>query len=81
MFFSGEFRCPINVLIHKRKQKMSNEGMNKEKWLGLFQEIGLNEKTMSQWHHEFESRYPNEHQSFLEWLSISADEIKSIRSS
>ena len=58
---------------------MSNEGMNKEKWVLLFREIGLDEATMRQWHQAFETRYPNEHQSFLEWLNISDDEIQKIR--
>ena len=58
---------------------MSNEGMTKEKWVLLFREIGLDEATMRQWHQAFETRYPNEHQSFLEWLKIPEDEIDRIR--
>ncbi len=58
---------------------MSNEVMDKEKWVLLFREIGLDEATMVQWHREFESRYPEGHQSFLEWLNISEDEIRHIR--
>jgi hypothetical protein len=58
---------------------MSNEGMNKEKWVLLFRQIGLDEATMIKWHKAFESRYPNGHQSFLEWLQISEDEIGRIR--
>ena len=58
---------------------MSNEVMNKEKWVLLFKEIGLDEATMIQWHKEFETRYPDGHQSFLEWLNISEDEIRRIR--
>jgi len=34
---------------------------------------------MAQWHREFESRYPEGHQSFLEWLNISENEIRHIR--
>ena len=58
---------------------MSNEVMNKEKWVLLFKEIGLDEATMTQWHREFEARYPDGHQSFLEWLNIEANEISHIR--
>jgi len=58
---------------------MSNQVMDKEKWVLLFQEIGLDEATMAQWHREFESRYPEGHQSFLEWLNISENEIRHIR--
>ena len=59
---------------------MSNETMNKEQWVVLFRTVGLDDKTMTRWHHEFEARYPDGHQSFLEWLGISEEEIKSIRS-
>ncbi len=58
---------------------MSNEVMNKEKWVLLFKEIGLDEATMTQWHREFETRYPKGHQSFLEWLNIDENEIRHIR--
>ena len=58
---------------------MSNEVMNKEKWVLLFKEIGLDEATMTQWHQAFESRYPEGHQSFLEWLHIDENEIRHIR--
>ena len=58
---------------------MGNEVMNKEKWVLLFKEIGLDDSTMNQWHREFESRYPDGHQSFLEWLNIDASEISHIR--
>ena len=58
---------------------MSDEGMSKEKWVLLFREIGLDEATMVKWHRAFETRYPDGHQSFLEWLSIGEDEIGRIR--
>ena len=58
---------------------MSNANMNKEKWVLLFREIGLDDEAMRAWHQAFETRYPGEHQSFLEWLGISSDEIKVIR--
>lgn len=53
--------------------------MNKEKWVLLFKEIGLDEATMKQWHRAFETRYPDGHQSFLEWLNIDETEIRQIR--
>ena len=58
---------------------MSNEVMNKEKWVLLFREIGLDEASMTQWHQAFETRYPDGHQSFLEWLNIEESEILRIR--
>lgn len=58
---------------------MANEVMDKEKWVLLFREIGLDDATMTQWHQAFESRYPDGHQAFLQWLDIPADEIERIR--
>ena len=58
---------------------MSNEVMDKDKWVLLFREIGLDEATMVKWHRAFETRFPEGHQSFLEWLNIEADEISRIR--
>jgi hypothetical protein len=58
---------------------MSSEVMDKDKWVLLFKEIGLDEETMVQWHRAFETRFPEGHQSFLEWLNIEADEIRHIR--
>jgi hypothetical protein len=58
---------------------MSSEYMDKDKWVLLFREIGLDEATMVKWHQAFETRYPNEHQSFLEWLRIPGNEIAQIR--
>ncbi|MGD2119890.1 MAG: hypothetical protein PVG66_16145 [Chromatiales bacterium] len=58
---------------------MSKATMNKEQWVTLFREIGLDEATMTQWHREFENRYPDAHESFLQWLDIAPDEIRLIR--
>ena len=58
---------------------MANEVMDKEKWVLLFREIGLDDATMTQWHQAFESRYPDGHQAFLQWLNIPAQEIERIR--
>ena len=58
---------------------MSTEVMNKAKWVLLFEEIGLDQAAMTQWHRAFEARYPDGHQAFLEWLNIGENEIRRIR--
>ena len=58
---------------------MNTEVMDKEKWVQLFREIGLDDETMIRWHQLFESSYPGGHQSFLEWLNIPVEEIGRIR--
>ncbi|AGA89328.1 hypothetical protein Thimo_0470 [Thioflavicoccus mobilis 8321] len=58
---------------------MSDPMMTKQDWIALFRENGLDEATMTRWHRLFEARHPAAHQSFLEWLGIPADEIRTIR--
>ncbi len=58
---------------------MSSNSMNKENWVSLFRAIGLDDAAMLKWHQEFEKGFPNDHQAFLEWLSIPAEEIIRIR--
>ena len=53
--------------------------MNKDKWVEVFRAIGMSDEMMLEWHKEFESRFPDEHDAFLKWLKISDSEIESIR--
>lgn len=53
--------------------------MTTEQWKGLFREIGLSDDDMKKWHGIFESKYPDAHQGFLEWLGLDAATIKKIR--
>ena len=56
-----------------------NNGMNVEDWVELFTDIGITQDMMHSWHDLFESRHPEAHQSFLEWLGIPPDRIAEIR--
>lgn len=53
--------------------------VTKKEWVALFDEIGLNDKQKMQWHKLFETRHPEAHQGFLEWLGIAQKEIEEIR--
>jgi len=57
---------------------MSNV-MTVDQWVELFREIGLDDATMRRWHELFEERYPEGHQSFLEWLGLPEERIAGIR--
>ncbi len=48
-------------------------------WVAMFEEIGLDETQMHRWHKVFETRHPDAHQGFLEWLGLSREEIDRIR--
>ena len=50
-----------------------------DQWVELFSAIGLTEPQMHEWHVEFERRYPDGHQGFLEWLQLPAERIAGIR--
>jgi hypothetical protein len=59
---------------------MKSNYVNKENWVKLFRDIGLNDETMEQWHKKFEEQNPEGHKEFLEWLNIPDSEITEIRS-
>ena len=56
-----------------------SKNVSKNEWVDMFREIGLTEEDMMNWHRIFESRHPEAHQAFLQWLVIQADEIADIR--
>ena len=53
--------------------------MNKARWMSLLRAAGLDKEGMQRWHREFERRFPQSHQEFLEGLGIPAKEIQDIR--
>ena len=53
--------------------------VTKEKFTAVLRAFGFTEEDMRRLHTEFESSAPNEHQEFLEFLHIPADEIRTIR--
>lgn len=53
--------------------------MTKEKWVSIMHAAGFGEEDMRRWHKQFEQQAPEEHQQFLEYLQIPADEIGTIR--
>ena len=53
--------------------------VTKQKWVEIMGAAGFSEKQMRRWHYEFEKSAPAEHQEFLEFLHIPANEVKQIR--
>ncbi len=51
-----------------------------DQWVAMFRAIGLDEGTMKQWHTLFETRHPDAHQAFLEWLGLPPKDVDRIRS-
>ncbi len=67
------------VRILERNALGKAKMITKEKWVSIMSGCGLTAEQMNRWHAEFERAAPAEHQEFLEFLHISAAEIKSIR--
>jgi MerR family transcriptional regulator, thiopeptide resistance regulator len=70
-------RAILRLLGHKSLRR--NQMITKDKWVAIMKGCGLTEAQMHAWHVEFERSAPDEHQEFLEFLHIQADEIRKIR--
>ena len=53
--------------------------VTKDKWVEVMRAAGLTDEQMHRWHKEFEKAAPSEHQEFLEFLHIPAEEVARIR--
>jgi DNA-binding transcriptional MerR regulator len=74
-----EHQRAIARLLRGTNQIRRNSVVTKEKWTAIMRAAGFSEQDMRRWHKEFEKSAPQEHQEFLEFLHIPAEEIKSIR--
>ena len=70
-------RAILRLLGHKSFRR--NQMVTKDKWVSIMRGCGFTEAQMQAWHVEFERSAPDEHQEFLEFLHIPADEIRRIR--
>ena len=53
--------------------------MDVKSWIELFEVVGIDKAGRQRWHEEFERRYPEGHQSFLEWLGLDKAHIDEVR--
>ena len=67
----------LKLMEHKalRKAKV----ITKQKWVSIMKGCGFSNEQMNLWHAEFERSAPEEHQEFLEFLHIPAEEVATIR--
>ncbi|HBY61829.1 MAG TPA: MerR family transcriptional regulator [Solibacterales bacterium] len=68
----------LRLLRHKRSLDRRKD-MTKDKWVAIMKAAGFTEADMHRWHAEFEKAAPEDHQEFLEYLHIPAQEIGGIR--
>jgi DNA-binding transcriptional MerR regulator len=74
----GHQRAILRLLERSRSFRRI-EMITKDKWVAVMRAAGFTEDDMHRWHREFEKAAPGEHQEFLEFLHIPADEITTIR--
>ena len=73
----GHQRAILKLLQSRALER--TEMVTKEKWVSIMKAAGFSEADMHRWHTEFERSAPAEHQEFLEFLHIPADEVAAIR--
>jgi len=69
----------IARLLHDTDKLRRFPMVTKEKWVEVMRSAGFSDEDMRRWHAQFEKSAPGEHQEFLEFLHIPAQEIESIR--
>ncbi len=69
----------IAALLQQSGQFRRTKMVTKEKLVSVMRAAGLSEDDMHRFHAEFEKSAPEEHQEFLEFLHIPAEEARSIR--
>lgn len=57
----------------------SRSSMDKEMWVEILRESGMDEPSMERWHARFECNAPEAHRAFLAWLGIPEAEATRIR--
>jgi DNA-binding transcriptional MerR regulator len=74
----GHQRSILSLLKNQTRFRRL-EMMTKEKWVSIMRASGFTEADMHRWHAEFEKSAPEDHQEFLQYLKISAEEVTKIR--
>ena len=69
----------ILQLLGKDSLLKNAKAMNKEQWVKILKDSGMDEAAMHQWHVEFERNLPEAHHDFLEALGMSQAEIEAIQ--
>lgn len=67
------------VQLLQQPQLLEKDMVTKDRWVEIMRAAGLSDDDMLNWHRKFEAMEPEEHQKFLQSLSIEAEEIKKIR--
>ena len=69
----------IIKLLNSNDLKTKRANINKEIWLGILKNAGINEATAIKWHTDFEKHSPEQHKKFLLTIGMTQKEIHKIR--
>jgi DNA-binding transcriptional MerR regulator len=67
-------------LLKDRRLLAGARVLDKQQWVAILRQAGLDDEAMCQWHMAFERMSPEAHEDFLESLGIDARQIADIRS-
>ncbi len=67
------------VALLQEPNLIEDKSVTKQRWVEIMQAAGFSDADMVKWHQKFEEMEPEEHQKFLESLSIDSEEIAQIR--
>lgn len=74
----GQQRAIARMLQQTGKSRRKDM-LSKEKWTKVMRDSGFSDEDMHRWHKQFEKDAPEDHDEFLRFLRIPADEVKRIR--
>ncbi len=74
-----EHQQAILRLLRAKTTLRRDKMITKDRWVTIMQSAGFSDDDMHRWHAEFEKSAPVEHQEFLEFLHVPAEEIRHIR--
>ena len=69
----------IAQLLPRAGALRGRQMVTKDKWVEIMRASGFTEDDMHRWHAEFERSAPDEHQEFLQFLHVPAEDIAKIR--
>jgi MerR family transcriptional regulator, thiopeptide resistance regulator len=74
----GHQRAILALLKNQNKFRRTDD-MTKDKWVEIMRASGFSDDDMHRWHKEFEKAAPGDHEQFLAYLQIPAEEAARIR--
>jgi DNA-binding transcriptional MerR regulator len=74
-----EHQRAIARLLKDTDQLRRYSMVTKDKWVQVMRAAGFTDEDMHRWHAQFEKSAPEEHQEFLDFLHIPAEEARTIR--